>query len=218
MRYRLAVFDFDGTLVDTSAPIVDGVRHALRASGRPVPPDADILRQVGFGLHEVLRRLAGRVTDTELAAMVELYRVRFDEVAAGRTRLFDGTRDALEQLRGAGVRLALATNRGRESLGSLLEAHGLGGTFDVALTAHCVPDPKPHPAMLERILGELSVAPRDALMVGDTTVDVRMGRAAGVDTCAVTWGAHTREDLLREGPTHIVHRAADLPAVVRCRG
>jgi phosphoglycolate phosphatase len=69
--------------------------------------------------------------------------------------------------------------------------------------------------MLERALAALDVDPKRALMVGDTTVDLRMGRLAGVDTCAVTYGAHTEEELLREGPTHVVRRSADLPEVLR---
>jgi HAD superfamily hydrolase (TIGR01549 family) len=215
MSYRAVVFDFDGTLVDTRAPILAGVKHALAATGRATPPDAVILRHVGLGLHEVLGRVAGGADPAEIGRMAGLYRARFDEVAPGRTRPFAGVREALLELRGAGVRLAIATNRGRESLLPLLEEHGLSALFEVALSAHCVPHAKPHPAMLERILGELALDPAGVLMVGDTAVDVRMGRAAGVDTCAVTYGAHTHEELLAEGPTHIAHHPAELPAIVK---
>jgi HAD superfamily hydrolase (TIGR01549 family) len=217
MPYRAAVFDFDGTLVDTREPILASVKHALAATGRAAPADAVILRHVGLGLHEVLGRLAGPAAPEEIGRMADLYRAHFDEVAPGRTRPFDGVPEALLELRGLKVRLAIATNRGRESLLPLLEAHGLAALFDVALSAHCVPHAKPHPAMLRRIVAELALDPRGVLMIGDTATDMRMGRAAGVDTCAVTYGAHTHEELLAEGPTHVAHRAAELPAIVRGR-
>jgi len=215
VRYRAAVFDFDGTLVDTREPILLGLKHALAARGRTPPPDAEILHEVGHGLHEVLARLVGPAEPQEIERLAADYRVRFDEVAPGRTRVFEGMREALLGLRAGGVKLAIATNRGRESLEPMLEEHGLTAIFDVWLSAACVPFPKPHPLMLERALGTLGVAPHAALMVGDTTVDLRMGRAAGVDTCAVTYGAHTEEELLREGPTHIARRPADIPEVWR---
>jgi phosphoglycolate phosphatase len=215
VRYRAAVFDFDGTLVDTREPILLGLKRALAAAGRAAPPDAQILRNVGLGLDEVLGRLMGAAEPLEIERVAADYRAHFDEIAPGRTRVFDGVPEALERLLAAGVRLAIATNRTRESLDPMLKEHGLLGMFDVRLSAACVPFPKPHPLMLERALETLGVPPRDALMVGDTTVDLQMGRAAGVDTCAVTYGAHTEEELRREGPTHVVHRAADLADVVR---
>ncbi|HEX5135908.1 MAG TPA: HAD family hydrolase [Planctomycetota bacterium] len=215
MRYRAAVFDFDGTLVDTREPILLGLKHALAARGRTAPPDAEILRNVGFGLHEVLARLIGPATPEEIEGIAAAYRARFDEVAPGRTRLFDGMREVLEGLKGAGVRLAIATNRGRQSLEPMLEEHGLTRVFDLWLSAACVPFPKPHPLMLERALRTLGVAYDRALMVGDTTVDVQMGRAAGVDTCAVTYGAHTEDELRREGPTHVARRVAEIPEAWR---
>jgi phosphoglycolate phosphatase len=215
VRYRGCVFDFDGTLVDTREPILLGLKRAFAGRGRVPPPDAEILRCVGFGLHEVIARLAGSIPPEEVAAIAADYRIRFDEVAPGRTRPFEGMREALLGLRAAGVRMGIATNRTRASLDPMLEEHGLLGFFDVRLSAACVPFPKPHPLMLERVLEALGVAPGEALMVGDTTVDLRMGRAAGVATCAVTYGAHTEEELLREEPTYVARRAAEIPEAWR---
>lgn len=210
MRYRAAVFDFDGTLVDTREPILLGLKQAFATAGRTPPPDPEILRHVGLGLHEVLARLIGPAPPAEIERLAADYRARFDEVAPGRTRVFDGMREALEHLHAEGVRLAIATNRTRESLDPMLEEHGILSMFDVRLSAACVPFPKPHPLMLERALETLGVDAGSALMVGDTTVDVQMGRAAGVDTCAVTYGAHTEEELRREGPTHVARSAREI--------
>ena len=215
MRYRAAVFDFDGTLVDTREPILLGLKRAFAVAGRTPPPDPEILRHVGFGLHEVLVKLVGPMEPEEIEQLAADYRARFDEVAPGRTRVFEGMFETLVRLRADGVRLGIATNRTRESLEPMLVEHGLTEVFDVWLTAGCVPFPKPHPLMLVQALETLEIDAGSALMVGDTTVDIRMGRAAGVDTCAVTYGAHTEEELRREGPTHVVHRAAELAEVVR---
>ena len=219
MRYELAVFDFDGTLMDTREAIVATIQEVLGAEGFDPPPADEIWRRVGSGLHLVLGDLTGMSVDGEaVERLAGLYIARFDEVAPGRTRLIDGIAGALEQIREAGVRLAIATNRGRPSLERILAEHGLLDDFECLVTSHCVPRPKPFTDMLESVLRQTPADRSRVLMIGDTTVDMAMGRAAKIDTCAVTYGAHSHEDLLGEQPTYVVHHAADLPAVLKGNG
>lgn len=213
MRYGIGVFDFDGTLVDTCAPIMLAVRAALEAWGLEPPPEAEFLHMVGLPLDEIFRRVAVEADEHQITSMCSVYRERFQRVAQGRTRLYDGVVETVAHLRGAGVRLAIATSRGMPSLVQILENHGLGGAFEFLVSHNCVERGKPHPEMLERVLGHFDTGPNDALMVGDTTFDMSMGRAASVDTCAVTYGLHDAEALEQEQPTHTVDRATDLPAV-----
>jgi len=215
MRYDVVVFDFDGTLMDTREAIVASVQYALAAGGLPVPEEAAIWRRVGTGLHQVLGGLSGFAPEgPEVARLAEAYLARFDEEAPGRTRLIEGVGEALARLQAAGARLAIATNRGRPSLMRILEEHGLAAAFPCIVTSTCVARPKPAPDMLERILGHFGAAAERALMIGDTVVDVRLGQAAGVDTCAVTYGAQEAAELAAERPTHLVHHARELPSLV----
>ena len=202
-----------GTLVDTCAPIMLAVRGALEAWGLEAPPEAEFLHMVGLPLDEIFRRVAVDADPAQIEQMCALYRQRFQHVVQGRTRLYDGVAETVARLKGAGVRLAIATSRGMPSLVQILENHGLRDAFEFLVSHNCVEQGKPHPEMLQRVLGHFDSDPTDALMVGDTTFDMTMGRAAGTDTCAVTYGLHPAEDLRREGPTHTVDRAGDLPAV-----
>ncbi|MFB3066228.1 MAG: HAD family hydrolase [Planctomycetota bacterium] len=213
MRYRIGVFDFDGTLVDTCGPIALAVRGVLEAWDIEMPPETEFLHTVGLPLDELFRRFATTADDRQIERMCELYRERFRKVVRGRTRMYDGVAETVTRLRGAGVRLAIATSRGMPSLVQILEDHGLCDAFDFLVSHNCVERGKPHPEMLQRVLGHFDSGPADALMVGDTTFDMTMGRAARIDTCAVTYGLHAAEDLRRERPTHTVDRASDLPAV-----
>jgi phosphoglycolate phosphatase len=214
MPYRIAVFDFDGTLVDTSEPIVLGIEAALRSADLPPRSRGDILPLVGLGLERVLERLAGGPGDpARTARMVKAYRTRFDEVVAGRTRPYPGIDEALGRIRERGLALAIATSRSRDSLEALLDAHGLRERFEMLVTAQCVPRTKPAPDMLHRVLAHFGAAPREAVMVGDTTYDLEMGRAAGTATCAVTWGSHG-PDVLAPLADRMVHEARDLPAAL----
>jgi phosphoglycolate phosphatase len=211
MRYRLAVFDFDGTLVDSAFPIVAAANAALADVGLPPRPPPDVLAWVGLPLEEVLEKLAPGGPVERLA---RLYREHFDRVAPGRMPLFDGVREALRSLRAAGLDLAIASGRRREGIEEILGVHGLLGEFAFVAGGACTARGKPDPEMLHLVLGRLGVAAGDAVMVGDTTWDIRMGRAAGVDTCAVTYGSHSADDLSREDPTHVVHAPRDLPGAL----
>lgn len=212
MRYRLAVFDFDGTLVDSAFPIVAAVNAALGDVGLPARPAAEVLALVGLPLEEVLERLAPGGPVERLA---RLYREHFDRIAPGRMPLFEGVREALRSLREAGLELAIASGRRREGIEEILESHGLLAEFAAVVGGACTARGKPDPEMLHLVLARLGVAAAEAVMVGDTTWDMRMGRAAGASTCAVTYGSHSLDDLRREDPTHVVHAPRDLPAALR---
>jgi len=212
LPYRLAIWDFDGTIVDTTVPITETARATLRAAGYGTPDAAAVRLLVGLPLGTMLDTLAGGGCAPDVVdAMVDDYRARWN-AGTGRLpmRLFDGVRETVGRLHAHGVGLAIATSRGRASLDPILGLYGIAGRFRLALTDGCVARGKPHPEMLHRILDEFGARPGEALMIGDTVFDLRMGRAAGVDTCAVTWGFQPEEALRAEEPTHVVDHPSQL--------
>lgn len=200
MRYDALVFDFDGTLVDTIDLIVASYRAAWTAVARPVPPVAEIRRRIGLPLDEVLVEFGdGAGVD----AMRSVYRERFLAGLETETRVYGGVPGMLEGLRARDLRLGIATSRKMPSLRRLLAVHGLATHFAALASRGCVQRGKPHPEMLWHVLRELETAPERTLLVGDTDHDVAMGRAAGVDTCAVTWGAQDEATLRAAEPTYL---------------
>ncbi|MEM8884156.1 MAG: HAD family hydrolase [Planctomycetota bacterium] len=215
MRYRTAVFDFDGTIADTREPITLSANRALAERGFAERPPADVLELVGLPLAEVLRRLAELPAgDGEVDELCVHYRAAFRELAPGRSALFDGIVDVIEQLVAAGVRLSIATSRSRESLENFLDEHALRAHFVFWAGGHCITNGKPHPEMLAYVLAGSGFAREEAIMIGDTSHDIEMGHAAGVDTCAVSYGNHDADRLRRSEPTFLVHATHELPRVV----
>jgi phosphoglycolate phosphatase len=215
MRYRLAVFDFDGTIVDSAGAIVAAAQAALRAAGHAEPEAGMVRTLVGLPLDVVLNSLTGGDRpDAEIADLVANYRSQFTGLARGRTALFEGVREAIDKLARAGIILAVATSRNRSSLEHLLEVHGLRRRFSSLITDHCVARGKPHPEMLRGLMREFAVEPGETVMIGDTVFDMRMGHAAGTDTCAVTYGYHPADELQAEEPTYLVAHARDIPGVL----
>ena len=215
MRYRLAIFDFDGTIADTRRPITLSVNRALEELGYPRRDHADIQELVGLPLAEVLGTLAGESTRAD--ELCAAYRAAFKAVAPGNSPLFDGVREALNELHAAGTRLAIATSRSRESLEIFLDQHELRGLFEFWAGGQCIARGKPHPEMLQYVLGRVGLGRDDAIMIGDTTHDMKMARAAGVDACAVTYGMHDADRLAASEPTYLVHGASEVPPVVLSR-
>ncbi|MHC4342329.1 MAG: HAD family hydrolase [Planctomycetota bacterium] len=215
--YELAIFDFDGTIADTFPPIVAAANEALEACGFKRRQEGAVRVLVGLPLEVVMERLAGRrCRRKEVEALCERYRSSFSEIAPLATRLFDGMKETIEQVHAKGRKLAIATSRRRPSLISILKAHALEDRFDLLMGADCVTRGKPHPEMVHRVLHHFRLQPDRAVVIGDTTFDLQMGKAAATHTCAVTWGSHSRDELVAEEPDHIVHSARELTALLAC--
>lgn len=211
---RLAVFDCDGTLVDSQRAIIASVGAAWAGEGlAPPPPDA-IRRVVGLALAEAIATLAPDEPSTRQAALTEAYKDAFRDMREQGTadeNLFPGIPEALDALEAAGWLLGVATGKSRHGLDRTLEAHGLAGRFVTLQTADRAPG-KPHPAMLEQALGEAGVEASHALMIGDTTYDILMAVNAGVRPVGVAWGYHPADELTEAGAAEILTEAAALPA------
>ena len=210
---KLIVFDLDGTLVDSQHVIIASVRAAFAADDLPTPSDEAIRRIVGLRLVEGLARLAPGLDPARHDALAQAYRDGFQAAqadAGAREALFPGVRDMLQALADAGFALGIATGKSRRGLLATLERHDLQSLF-VTLQTGDQPPGKPHPAMLLRALEEVGVAPAAAAMVGDTTYDILMARAAGVLPVGVAWGYHGADELGAAGAVHLVARCAELP-------
>ena len=188
---RLAIFDVDGTLVDSQAHIVAAWATAFEGQGMDVPDRSDLLSIVGLTLETGVRHIAPEGDHAALCAAYRSAYARYREAhGTAASPFFPGARALIDRLaRRDDLLLAVATGKSRRGLAALIEAHGLKGVFVSMQTADDHPS-KPHPAMIEAALAETGVPAAHAVMIGDTTFDMEMGRAAGVATLGVTWGYH----------------------------
>jgi phosphoglycolate phosphatase len=192
VKYRLLVFDWDGTIIDSASSIAESICLAAGDLGLEVPTKAQASHVIGLGLHDALRLAVPGLGAEHITDFVERYRHHFRarEESMG---LFAGMRALIERLHGERT-LGIATGKSRRGLDRSLEATGLKPFFRASRCADET-HPKPHPAMLLELMDELAVKPQGALMIGDTSHDLEMARAAGVDALAVTYGAHAEEGL-----------------------
>lgn len=212
---RLVVFDVDGTLVDSQDHIHGAMAHAFAATGHALPPRADILSIVGLSLPEAMARLVPHLPLTAQADLVEAYKGSFGCMRADRlSPLYDGVAELLSKLRAEPeTLLGVATGKSRRGLTHMLAGHGLQDHFITTQVADDHPS-KPHPSMLLAALAETGVAARDAVMIGDTTYDIRMGCAAGFRTIGVSWGYHRAEALTEAGAGRVVHTTEALALAI----
>ena len=208
MRYRLIVFDWDGTLVDSAGAIAACIQAAARELDLEVPDDARARHVIGLGLRDSLRHAVPDLPPERVPDFVECYRREFlsRERAMG---VFPGMGALLDGLRDRGHVLAVATGKSRRGLERALDAAGLRARFAASRCADET-EPKPSPAMLNELMLELASAPGETLMIGDTSHDLGMATAAGVDAVAVTYGAHGGEDLLALSPRACVASVEEL--------
>lgn len=208
--YELIVFDWDGTLMDSAALIVDSMQAACRDLGLPEPADEAARQVIGLGLHDALARAIPSANPGDYGRIADRYRHHFLSRHEDLI-LFKGAYELLEALFERKLFLAVATGKSRKGLERSLELSGLGKFFH---RTRCADESfsKPHPAMLLEIMDELCMTPEQTLMVGDTTHDLLMAANAGVDAAAVSFGAHPREVLLREKHVACFACFADLSA------
>ena len=209
---RLVIFDVDGTLVDSQNEIWASMQAAYAAQGLPAPERLAVLGIVGLSLHAAFARLSPHLNDPARDELVVAYKAAYLDLrqrnGAGSSPFYPGARATLERLNSDPAKLlALATGKSRRGLDALIDAHGLGRFFISRQTADQHPS-KPHPSMILACLRDAGVDPSQAVMVGDTSYDMEMARAAGVRTVGVTWGYHSPESL---GADAIIADFAQLP-------
>ena len=200
--YELVVFDWDGTLMDSTRLIASCLQQACRDVGAPVPTESEALFVIGLNMADTFRRVVPGLDEESQRRLAERYRHHF-LAREHEAPLYEGVREMLAELHGRAKRLAVATGKARRGLERALDATGLRPWFEAT---RCADEgfAKPHPDMLLMLLDITGVEPRRALMVGDTTHDLELAANAGIDAVGVSYGAHPG-DLL-----------ATRPAIARC--
>jgi phosphoglycolate phosphatase len=213
---RLALFDCDGTLVDSQATIIACMEDAFGRAAMPAPDRHAIRRIVGLSLLPAVQRLAPGA-DTGLQNQIaEDYKTAFQQLR-GRGQveepLYDGIADVLKTLDADGWMLGVATGKSDRGLAHCLMAHGLTGLFVTLQTADRHPS-KPHPAMAHAAIDEAGASPATTIMIGDTSYDIAMGVAAGARSLGVDWGYHDAHELIATGAYAVAETTADLPRLL----
>ena len=199
------IFDFDGTLADTQCGIVATAQEVLRRMGREAADERALAATIGLPLRENFTRGAG-LSDEEADRAVAIYREIFETFAIPAITLFPGVEEVLATLAARGVPMAVASSRGQHSLEGLMHHLGLDRYIPLSFVfgLETAARPKPAPDILYVILGKLGAKPEETLVVGDTTFDIEMGRAAGCYTCGVSYGNQSADQLAGASPNYLL--------------
>jgi len=209
-QFDLIVFDWDGTLMDSTATIVKSIQAAAKDLGLPVPDNEAASHVIGLGLQEAMQAVLPGLDPKYYPRMVERYRYHYVTKDKG-LELFGGVREMLAELSQQGYFLAIATGKSRVGLNRALDAAKLLSVFDAT---RCADETfsKPHPAMLQELTRELGQDMRRTVMIGDTTHDLQMAINAGAAGVAVHYGAHPSHELLALNPVYSADSVTELHA------
>jgi phosphoglycolate phosphatase len=214
---RLAIFDCDGTLVDSQAAICRAMEESFAQAGLPPPPRARTRRAVGLSLVEAMAALLPEGDEALHRALAENYKRAFQRLR-GRglveEPLYEGIVELLDALEADGWLLGVATGKSDRGLGHCLTCHGLSQRFVTLQTAERHPS-KPHPSMIETALADTGAEAGTSMMIGDTSYDMAMARFAGVTAVGAAWGYHSSPELEAAGAHHIAARPADVADFVK---
>jgi phosphoglycolate phosphatase len=207
-RFDLLVFDWDGTIVDSTAMIATCIQNAAADLDLTVPTLEQASHVIGLGLLDALSRAVPDLAPDRIEEFTVRYRYHYF-ACEPEIVLFDGVRGLLAERAEAGLPLAVATGKSRRGLARAFESTGLGRFFE---SSRCADEThaKPHPAMLLELADELKVPPERTVMIGDTTHDLQMANSAGAGAVAVTYGAHSREQLMELTPLALATSVSEL--------
>ena len=209
-NFKLLVFDWDGTLMDSEAQIVAAMNAAIADLNLEPLPHRTISNIIGLGLHEAINTLLPGRDAQFYAQLTARYRQHFLFSEIAQAPLFNGAEQTLRRLHADGFMLAVATGKGRQGLNRVLTDTGLTELFHASRCADETSS-KPHPQMLLEIMEQLDVTADETLMIGDTEYDLQMARNAGVASIGVSYGVHDDERLLQLEPLVLLHDIATLP-------
>lgn len=211
---KAILFDFDGTLANTAPGIVLTMQKTFQEMCLPIPTDEEVRHTIGLPLKKCVQTL-GQLSDKEAEEGTAIYRKLFPVYEIEHISIFPSVSETLSLLFSQGIRMAICTSRNKFSLDSILQRYALENYFETILTAdtHQL-NPKPAPDMALVLMERLQVNASQTLVVGDTTFDIEMGNRAHCTTVAVTYGNHSRQQLLSANPTHIIDHFDQIVEIV----
>ena len=207
-RFDAVVFDWDGTLLDSTAAIVAAIRNAAADLGLPDPGPQRAAEVIGLGLMQALSIAVPQLPGARVAEFAARYREHY-VATESRLQLFPDARELIGELRARGRRVAIATGKTRAGLTRVLDSLGLSAQFDASRCSDETQS-KPHPAMLLELAELLEIAPARMVMVGDTTHDLQMAQAAGAASVALTHGAHPASALRQSSALAVLDSLEEL--------
>ena len=209
-NYDLIIFDWDGTLANSTQLIVDAICKGSLDVGLSQPSQSAASGIIGLGFREAVYELFGRIPDAQLAELTGRYTYYYG-LGEDHITLFDGVPETIAHLTEKGLPLAVATGKGRRGLNKALANSGIAHHF---IATRCVDEcqSKPHPQMILDLMDEVAARPERTLMVGDTSFDLQMAKNANVASLGVTYGAHPLERLLPHEPLAHFNQFSELSA------
>lgn len=215
-NFQLIVFDWDGTLLDSTGMIAASIQAAARDLGIAEPSDERARHVIGLGLIDAMRYAMPGLPPERYEEVAERYRYHY-LARDHELLLFPGAAELVKELSVAGFQLGVATGKSRNGLNRALDVSGLGQYFHITRCAdEC--HSKPHPQMLEEIIEAFNVSPATTLMIGDTTHDLQMAKNARANSLGVTYGAHPRAKLEAEAPLFCADDVSQLATWLRAHG
>ncbi|MBR4277674.1 MAG: HAD-IA family hydrolase [Lachnospiraceae bacterium] len=204
MSYKLAVFDMDGTILNTLQDITNAINYALRENGYPERTIDEVRFFVGNGLHKLTERAVpatagGEDIERVFETLIPYYRAH----SADTTKPYDGIKELLQRLKEAGVICAVVSNKANAAVGDLVKDY-FDGLFDMWLGESPEIAKKPAPDMTKKVLQTLGFKESEAVYIGDSDVDIMTARNSGLDEILVDWGFRSREFLKEHGAKRIV--------------
>jgi len=218
MKYRLAIFDLDGTLASSLDTIAECMADTLGAFGFSLPSREEVRTTVGLSLEDSIQALTkGKVSRSQLPDLVKAYRNTYEANGVGSVRLFEGVANLLEGLPSTRVQSALVSNKGRKALDLLLERLKIWAFFDLTLSAEDVDCNKPDPKLFSKYIAPhfVGISKPEVIVVGDSEIDIKFAQAAGLASCWVKYGYGDATKCHRLKPDYEVGDVRELRYVLR---
>lgn len=210
MKYKIAIFDLDGTLLDTLEDLADSTNYIMRSFGYPERTLAEVRNFVGNGIRKLLERSAPNGTSPEeIDRMFELFKEYYGVHCADKTRPYDGIMELLHTLQKQGIKLAVVSNKADYAVKALCKQY-FSGIFDEAVGERAGIARKPAPDTVNEVLKNLQMEKSQAVYIGDSEVDVKTAQNAELPCIAVDWGFRSKEVLKEAGAEIIVSTPAEL--------
>lgn len=214
MAYKLAIFDLDGTILDTLEDLADAMNYALGEHGYPGRTIEEVRRFVGNGIRKLIERaVPAGLAKEEIDGVHETFSAYYQQHCADKTRPYEGVLPLLERLRAAGCLTAVVSNKADAAVQPLCRRY-YNGLFDYAVGERTGIRRKPDPDSVQEVLRRLQVEAADAVYIGDSEVDIQTAKNAGLDSIIVTWGFRDRDYLESQGGRRFVDRPEEIEQII----